>query len=122
MKRILVIDDEEQVRRYLRKILEAEGYEVLEAADGKIGLQLYREKPADLIITDLLMPEKEGIETIMELRHDFPDVKIIAISGGGYRIGSKDCLYLAKELGADCTLVKPFSRQQMLDIVKKMLN
>jgi len=83
MARILLIDDDAPVRRTLRKMLERQGYEVEEAPDGKAGLTLYQENPADLIITDLIMPEMEGIETIMELRRRFPDVKIIAMSGGG---------------------------------------
>jgi CheY-like chemotaxis protein len=78
MALILIIDDDNQFRAMLREMLERTGYEFLEASDGKEGLKLYRENP-----TDLIMPEKEGIETIIELRRDFPDVKIIAISGGG---------------------------------------
>lgn len=122
MAKILIIDDEKQVRRYLRKILEAEGYEVMEAQDGKIGSRLYRKQPADLIITDIVMPEQEGIETIIELRRDFPDVKIIAISGGGYQMGPADCLRLAKGLGANFTLAKPFTRKKMLSAVQQVLN
>ena len=94
MARILIIDDDEQVRRYLRKILEAQGHEVVAASDGKLGIELCREEPTDLIITDIFMPEKEGLETIGELRRDYPDVKIIAISGGG-RTGNLDFLPLA---------------------------
>ena len=120
MAKILIIDDEEQVRLYLRSILEPEGYEVVEAPDGKVGLQLYREEPVDLIITDVFMPEKEGLETIRELRSEYPEVKIIAISGGGRDI-DLDFLPLAKQLGALRTLKKPFDRQEMLDAVKEVL-
>jgi YesN/AraC family two-component response regulator len=122
MARILIIDDEEQVRRFLRKILESEDHEVIDAPDGKIGLRLYHKEPADLIITDIFMPEKEGIETIMELKRNFPAVKIIAISGGGHQMAPEDCLRLAEGLGVDYTLSKPFTRQQMLDVVQKALN
>ena len=86
MALILIIDDDDQIRRVLRKTLERDGYDVADAPNGKEGIRLYRENPADLVITDIIMPEKEGIETIRELRRDFPEVKIIAISGGG-RIG-----------------------------------
>ena len=120
MAKILIIDDEEQVRLYLRSILEPEGHEVVEAPDGKVGLQLYREEPVDLIITDVFMPEKEGLETIRELRSEYPEVKIIAISGGG-RTGNLDFLPLAKTFGALRTLAKPFDRQEMLDAVQEVL-
>src|SRR5210317_1834310 len=106
MPNILIIDDDNQFRTMLRKMVERNGYEVIEASDGKEGIKLYRKNPTDLIITDLIMPEKDGIETIQELRKDFPDVKIIAISGGG-RLGPHDYLHLAKMLGAQRTLTKP---------------
>ena len=83
MARILIIDDEEKFRKMLRQMLERAGHEVVEAPDGKEGVKLYREKLTDLIITDIFMPEKEGIQTIKELKRDFPEAKIIAISGGG---------------------------------------
>ena len=82
MAGILIIDDDVHIRTILRKTLQSEGYQVVEASNGNEGVRLYREKPVELIITDLIMPEKEGIETIMELGRDFPDVKIIAMSGG----------------------------------------
>lgn len=121
MAKILIIDDEEQVRLYLRTILEPEGHEVVEAGNGKIGLQLYREEPADLIITDIFMPEKEGLETIMELRRDYPEVKIIVISGGGNR-ANLDVLPMARRFGALRTLAKPFTRQDMLSAVRDALD
>ncbi|MCP3955776.1 MAG: response regulator, partial [Desulfobacterales bacterium] len=81
--RILIIDDDIHVLAMLRKMLEREGYEIVVALDGNEGLRLYRENPTKLIITDLIMPEKEGLETIIELRQNFPDTRIIAMSGGG---------------------------------------
>jgi len=120
MAKILIIDDEEQVRLYLRRILTAEGHEVIEAPDGKVSLRLYHEEPADLAIIDIFMPEKEGLETISALREDFPDAKIIAISGGG-RAGKLDFLRAATAFGALRTLHKPFTRQQMLDVVQEVL-
>src|SRR5688572_234064 len=83
MQRILVIDDDEQVRALLYEILDRAGFKVVEATNGVEGLKLYRAQPADLVITDLIMPEKEGVETILELRREFPDVRVVAISGGG---------------------------------------
>ncbi|MBW2492623.1 MAG: response regulator [Deltaproteobacteria bacterium] len=120
MARILVIDDDDLVLEMLYESLTREGYDVLQASNGEQGLRLYREEPVDLIITDLIMPEKEGIETIIELRKDFPDVKIIAISGGGY-IGTKDHLRMAKILGVQRTFTKPVARKQLLDAVRELV-
>ena len=120
MARILIIDDDPQILNMLRQTLEREGYEVIDASDGKEGLKLYQENPTDLIITDLIMPEKEGIETIMELRRDFPDVKIIAITGGG-RIDPKQYLSMAKSFGAQYTFTKPVERKKLLKAVKELL-
>ncbi len=120
MTRILIIDDEAPVRDLLRQMLEKEGYEVVEAREGDIGIRLFRENPADLIITDILMPEKEGIETILELRKVFPQVKIIAISGGG-RMRNLDVLPVAKAFGAVRTLAKPFERKELLEAVRAVL-
>jgi DNA-binding NtrC family response regulator len=120
MARILVIDDDVQILEMLRQTLEREGYEVIGSLDGKEGIRLYREAPTDLIITDIVMPEKEGIETIMELKRDFPDVKIIAISGGG-RIGPEDYLRIAKKLGAMHTFTKPIGREELLGVVRELL-
>ena len=121
MARILVIDDDELVLDMLYESLTLEGYDVLKASNGQQGLKLYREEPVDLIITDLIMPEKEGIETIIELRQDFPDVKIIAISGGG-RIGKKDYLHMAKIFGVQRTFKKPVAREQLLDAIRELIN
>ena len=120
MVSILVIDDEEHIRMLIRKMLELSGYEVYEAPDGKVGLELYRKKPTDLIITDILMPEKEGLETIMELRRYYPKAKIIAISGGG-QIGNLSFLSAAKHLGALRTLTKPFTHKELLKTIKELI-
>jgi len=106
MARILVVDDEEQVRLLLRIFLEKKGHEVIEAVDGEEGINLYRQTPTDLIITDLIMPKKDGLNMIMELKKEFPKVKIIAISGGG-AIEPKRYLALAQGLGAGRILYKP---------------
>jgi CheY-like chemotaxis protein len=121
MARILVIDDDSSVRAMIKGALSDEGYEVMEAADGKAGLKCYQNSPADLVITDLIMPEKEGIETIMDLRREFPEVKIIAISGGS-RYGSDSNLRLAERLGAIRTLAKPFKIPDLLEAVREVLS
>lgn len=120
MARILIIDDESQIRSMLRLMLERVGYEVVEAPDGIEGIRQYREKPADLIITDLIMPNKDGIGMIIDLKKEFPKVKIIAMSGGGVN-RPEGYLDGAKKLGASCTLTKPIDREEMLMAVKDTL-
>ena len=120
MARILIIDDEVQIRDMLRQMLEREGYEVMDAPGGKEGLRLFRENSIDLIITDIIMPEKEGIEIIMELRQQFPDVKIIAISGGG-RLDPAQYLRIAKSVGAQYAFAKPVEREELFKAVRELL-
>ncbi|MCS6925392.1 MAG: response regulator [Candidatus Binatia bacterium] len=120
MKRILLIEDEAPVRQVMRHMLESGGYAVIEAEHGAAGLQELRTQTVDLVITDLFMPEKEGIETIRELRKTYPTVKILAVSGGG-RSGRMVFLANALHLGAHRTLAKPFSRQELLDTVAALL-
>ena len=119
MAKILVIDDDEIIRSLLREFLERDGHEVMEAENGRIGITLFHENGADLVITDLIMPEKEGIETIRELRRDFSDVKIIAISGGG-TIGPETYLQMAKSMGADRVFDKPFNMQKMSEAIREL--
>lgn len=120
MARILIIDDESQIRSMLRLMLERVGYEVIEAADGMDGIRQYRDNPADLIITDLIMPNKDGIGMIIELKKEFPNVKIIAMSGGGVN-RPEGYLDGAKKLGATRTLTKPIDRDEMINAVKETL-
>jgi CheY-like chemotaxis protein len=120
MARILIIDDEPQIRSMLRLMLERVGYEVAEAPDGIEGIRRYRENPADLIITDLIMPNKDGIGMIIDLKKEFPKVKIIAMSGGGVN-RPEGYLDGAKKLGAARTLTKPIDRDEMLKAVKETL-
>ncbi len=120
MARILIIDDEDQARNMLHQALERAGYEVVIARDGSEGIELFRSAPTDLIITDILMPEKEGLEIIMDLRREFPDVKIIAMSGGGH-MGNLNFLEVAKRLGAQRTLQKPFGLQEVFQAVQELL-
>lgn len=120
MGRILVIEDEDQMRKLLRQVLEDAGYEVEEASDGLEGIGLYRENPADLIITDMIMPKKEGMEIILDLKLEFPEVKIIAISGGG-RVGPEPYLQVAEGFGAERVFMKPFDIKALLEAVKEII-
>jgi DNA-binding response OmpR family regulator len=120
MASILVIDDDEQIRKLFRSVLEREGYEVKVAPDGKQGILKYRENPADLIIMDIIMPEQEGLEAILELKRDFHEVKIIAISGGG-QILAENYLIIAKNMGAMRTLSKPVQKSELLKTVKELI-
>ena len=117
---VLVIDDDKQIRLLIRRILENEGHTVHEAADGKNGILLLQQNSIDLVITDIIMPEKEGLETIIDIRHDFPKMKILAISGGG-KTGLPDFLPAAKKFGAHKTLPKPFGKQELLEAVNDLL-
>lgn len=117
---ILVIDDEEGVRRAIGKILAREGHEVLEAPDGKVALGLVNDQPPDLVICDLFMPEMDGVEVLRELRRDYPDLKVVAISGGAYE-GKVQLLDVAKGLGAAAVLKKPFEIAQLLGVVRGVL-
>ena len=116
---ILIIDDEEPIRAFLRFALEAAGYEVTEAANGRQGLDLYRQRPTDLIIADMLMPELNGLDLLLELTREFLHAKVIAISGAG---GEQNVLDVAKLLGARQTFEKPFSIPQLLDAVRYELD
>jgi len=117
---ILVVDDEAPVRDMLRVVLQKEGYAVASAADGKEAVRMFRRRPADLIITDIIMPEQEGLKTIFDLRRDSPTVKIIAISGVG-RYGLGDYLEAAAAFGADRTFAKPFDRRELLSAIRDLL-
>jgi DNA-binding response OmpR family regulator len=119
--RILVVDDDATVRELLRVILEKEGYVVTEAADGKEAIRVFRRKPADLIVTDIIMPEQEGLKTIFDLRREHPRTKIIAISGGG-QYGLTDYLEAATAFGADRTFAKPFDRGELVKAVRQLLS
>ncbi len=121
MNQILIIDDESQIRLMLRHVFEREGFKVMDASDGEEGIKLYHKNPADLVITDLIMPGKEGIETIREFRKDFPDVEIIAISGCG-SASSDVYLKIAKFMGAAYTFEKPFDCNELINTVKELIN
>ena len=121
MKRILIIDDEAQIRMMLKQLLEREGYDVRVAENGKEGLSLFQQYAPHLVITDIIMPEKEGVETIIELIKQNPGVHIIAISGGG-RKGPDLYLKIAEKMGASKIFSKPVDRREMIDTVRDLLD
>jgi CheY-like chemotaxis protein len=120
MKRILLVDDDPLVRGTLHAMLARSGYQVEDADNGESALEAFAREPHDVVITDLVMPDMEGLETIRELRRRFGDVRIIAISGGG--VGSAShYLQAAKRLGAVRVLSKPFSNDEILAAVEEAL-
>ena len=121
MARILVIDDEDVARGFISRCLARQGHEVIETADGNQGLAKFREVGADLIITDIVMPEKEGIATIVELRGDNFDGPILAVSGACNSGRGGDYLKVAQKLGADAVLAKPFSSAKLMEHVTALL-
>jgi CheY-like chemotaxis protein len=112
-RRALVIDDDDLVRATIASILESAGYVVIQTEDGQRGVELFQQHAVDLVITDILMPGKEGIETIAEIRQQDREVRIIAVSGGG-AIGAASVLDAAQQLGANEVLSKPFSKAALL--------
>ncbi|MFA6289205.1 MAG: response regulator [Opitutaceae bacterium] len=119
MARILLIDDDDAFRTMLRLTLVHFGHTVIEARNGAEGLALFPDANADLVITDIVMPETEGLEVLMELRKHRPPVKVIAISGG-FRNRHEGYLRAAKLMGASKVLVKPFSNGDLLAAVNKL--
>lgn len=120
MNRILIVDDDSAVRATLVKIFRNKPYVIMEATNGREALKLCQKNPVDLIITDIIMPEMEGIETIMEIRKQYSDIKIIAISGGGKR-GADIYLSMARELGADSIFDKPVPIGDLLNAVRILM-
>ena len=120
MARILLIDDDDSVRTMLRRMLAHFGHTVIEARNGKEGLALLPVANADVVITDIVMPEKDGLEVLMELRNLQSSVKIIVISGGG-RLDTGQYLHVAKLMGAAKVLAKPFSNEALLASINELL-
>lgn len=121
MARILIIDDNAQLREMLNLMLTQAGHEVMEASSGVTGLKTFREAPADLVVLDILMPEKSGLETIVELKRDYPTAKIIGISGG-FQKKTDESNSLAELLGVERTLSKPFASEDLLNAVREILS
>jgi DNA-binding response OmpR family regulator len=120
MARILIIDDEPVVVQMLQRFLERNGFDVSSANDGAVGMDLQRRSPVDLVITDILMPGKEGFETIREMRRMSPGIKIVAISGGG-RNEPQTYLRFATTFGADRAFAKPLDLGRLLTTVNELL-
>lgn len=120
MARILVVDDDSHIREMLRFLFESEGHEVLEASEGEAAMRLHLQSPADLVVTDILMPGKEGVQTIIDFRRDFPGIKIIAISGGGI-VGPALYLNLAEKFGAQKAFTKPLEVDKLMGAARELL-
>jgi CheY-like chemotaxis protein len=126
--KILVIDDDAGMRRTVSRILRGAGHEVVEAQDGAEGITLFRADRPVIVVTDIFMPQKEGIETILDLRHEHPSILVLAISGGSTQPANPDgvtdssrYLTIARGLGADRTLAKPFRAKDLLREIDEML-
>ena len=119
MARILVIDDDPQVRNLMRQILERNSHEVIEACNGIEGIAIYEENPTDLVIADLIMPGKDGVMAIQHLIGQFPLAKVIAVSGGV--TGNAAWLPIAKKVGAKRVIKKPFTKEQFMEAVSDTL-
>ncbi len=121
MAAILIIDDEGDFRELVKEVLEKVGYDVFEAGDGDEGIRQFKERPIDIVLTDLYMPGKGGPETILEIRKIRPDTKIIALSGGG-ALSLESSLSIAKFRGADHALAKPVSLDKLVSLVGELIS
>jgi DNA-binding NtrC family response regulator len=120
MPHILVVDDEAEIRSSVRRILETKGHQVTEAPDGKTALRHFAGNPADLVISDVYMPDMDGIEFLIRVREAFPEAKIVVMSGGGHMTKEK-VLGAASLLGAAEILEKPFTIEEILEVVGRTL-
>jgi CheY-like chemotaxis protein len=120
MSSILVVDDERLNRMALRKMLQAGGHDVTEAENGQQALSCLEHHQVDVVVTDIIMPEKNGLETISEIRRKYPNIRIIAVSGGARPYGP-GALNAAETLGANGSLAKPFGQKEILDLVDQLL-
>ena len=120
MGKILIIDDEPYILLMLKKMLEKAGYEVDLASNGREGMALFEKASADLVITDIIMPDKEGLELILDMKKQRPALKIIAMSGGG-RISPESYLECAKHFGAERVFQKPFRQKDLVSAVKELM-
>jgi CheY-like chemotaxis protein len=118
LRRLLVVDDNEDMRQTMKRLLERLGYEVEIASNGARALEMQRQVAADVLITDIFMPDTDGLETINQFRTNFPHVRIIAMSGGGASIREADYLSTATVAGADAVLRKPFSKESLIEALQ----
>lgn len=117
--RILVVDDNADLRDSLRLLLARLGYDAETARDGQQAMDIQRQRPAAILITDIFMPGKDGIETIAAFRRDWPMIKIVAMSGGG-AVATRDYLEVAPDIGADAVLRKPFTLELLQDVLRRL--
>lgn len=120
MAKLLIVDDDMNIRHLFRCLLERAGHQVVDADDGEVALRLFKESIPDLLITDVLMPNKEGLELIQEVKQLSPEVKVIALSGGGV-VDINDCLAFADGFGADRVFAKPIKPHDLLEAVSCLL-
>jgi DNA-binding response OmpR family regulator len=121
MARVLVIEDNRDLRELMQVILQHAGYDVELASDGQIGMKVQRERPADLVVTDIFMPNQDGIETIAKFREEYPDLKVIVMSGDGKLANRYAHLATARELGVRALLPKPFDEDELLSTIRGAL-
>ena len=122
MARVLIIDDDDQIVEILQKLLSGAGYEVLTALDGKAGIDLFRKEQPDVVITDIIMPEKDGTEVIFELQKEFPGIKMIVMTGGGQGDAQSYLKSITAYSNVKYALEKPFAMDELLKSVKELLN
>jgi len=120
MAKVLIVEDDTDLRKFLTRLLERENHYILEADNGNEASAIISSFKPDLVITDIIMPEQDGIGTINMLREKYPEIKVIAISGGGNILGA-DYLGIARKLGAHWAFAKPFDNRQLVDKVKELL-
>jgi DNA-binding response OmpR family regulator len=121
MPRILVVDDDPNLRSAIRRMLEPEGFEIEEASDGRTAMRAFRVQPADLVLCDVFMPEEDGLEVLRELARECSGARVVAMSGGGFQ-GRVDLLPMAQGLGATAIIYKPFERAELLAVVRQSLS
>ncbi|NIV11188.1 MAG: response regulator [Aliifodinibius sp.] len=115
------MEDDDQLRDMLAQLLEGENYDVITSVNGEDATRILETNQVDLIITDIIMPEKDGMKLIMDLRKQYPSLRIIAISGGGRHIAPQNPLHIAKKLGAQYILTKPFELRELLGAVRDLV-
>ncbi len=120
MATILIVDDDPALRKIVRQMVESAGHAVIEADNGRAALHAFRTQNPEIVISDIVMPQKDGIEMIAELRRESPTVRVVAISGGG-RTRNLDVLRLAERAGADVVLAKPFARAELIDAIERAM-
>lgn len=121
MQKILIVDDDDLIRDLLYEILTPQGFEIILAENGNRAMEILSRERVDLIITDIIMPEKEGIETILDIKKKLPNAKIIAMSGGG-QLGANSYLNIAKRLGVSATITKPFDPNKLVKTIRTILD